>query len=319
MSQTPFVIQPRLTSIALTYRNEKMIADQVLPRVPVESQTFKYSQFTQADAFTVPDTKVGPKSAVNEIDWTATEASASTQDYALEDLIPGYDVQAAQAAQLAQGVMPIDPQARSTELITSLLELDRETRAAGLVFNAATYPAANKSTLAGVTQWSDYTNSNPVTAILTAMDGMLVRPNSLVLGQAVWTILRQHPKVVQAILGNTNNAGVVNQQQVADLLEIDNLLIGKGWSNSAKRGQTPTMARLWGKFASLLYIDPNASSAKGAITFGITGQWGTRIAGTIENDPSIGMRGGTRVRVGEAVKELVLASDAGYLFSSAVA
>jgi hypothetical protein len=135
----------------------------------------------------------------------------------------------------------------------------------------------------------------------------------------VWTILRQHPKVVQAILGNTNNAGVVNLQQVADLLEIENLLVGKGWSNSAKRGQTPTMARLWGKFAALLYIDPNANSAQGAMTFGITGQWGTRIAGTIENDPSIGMRGGTRVRVGEAVKELVLASDAGYLFSAAVA
>jgi hypothetical protein len=319
MSQTPFVIQPRLTSIALTYRNEKMIADLVLPRVPVDSQTFKYSKFTQEDAFTVPDTKVGPKSAVNEIDWTATEASASTQDYALEDLIPGYDVQAAQAAQAAQGVMPIDPQARSTELITSLLELDRETRAANLVFNAATYPAANKATLSGTSQWSDYTNSNPVTAILSAMDGMLVRPNSLVIGQAVWTILRQHPKVVQAILGNTNNAGVVNLQQVADLLEIENLLVGKGWSNSSKRGQTPTMARLWGKFAALLYIDPNANSAQGAMTFGITGQWGTRIAGTVENDPSIGMRGGTRVRVGESVKELVLASDAGYLFSAAVA
>ena len=33
---------------------------------------------------------------------------------------------------------------------------------------AATYPAANKVTLAGVTQWSDFAASNPVDAILAA-------------------------------------------------------------------------------------------------------------------------------------------------------
>src|SRR5258705_9190403 len=118
MSQAPFVVQPRLTAIALAYRNVRFIADSVLPRVPVDSQTFKYSTFTKEDAFTVPDTKVGPKSRVNEIDWTANESTAATQDYALEDAIPYFDVQAAQAAQAAQGVTPIDPEARSTELIS---------------------------------------------------------------------------------------------------------------------------------------------------------------------------------------------------------
>src|SRR6267378_1989142 len=194
MSQAPFIVQPRLTALALAYRNLRAIADFVLPRVPVDSQTFKYTTFTKEDAFTIPDTKVGPKSRVNEIDWTATEATAITQDYALEDAIPYFDVQAAQAAQTIQGVTPVDPEQRSTELITDLIALERETRVANLVFNLAAYPAANKATLTGTGQWSDVT-SDPVTSILTALDTMIARPNIAVFGRAVYTKLRMHPKV----------------------------------------------------------------------------------------------------------------------------
>src|SRR5882672_6095458 len=110
MSQAPFVIQPRLTAIALAYRNLRYIADIVLPRVAVDSPTFKYSTFTKEDAFTVPDTKVGPKSRVNEIDCTASESTSQCQDYALEDAVPYFDLQAAQAAQAAQFDTPITPE-----------------------------------------------------------------------------------------------------------------------------------------------------------------------------------------------------------------
>ena len=54
------------------------------------------------------------------------------------------------------------------------------------------------------------------------------------------------------------------------------------------------------------------------MTYGITGQWGERIAGT-RVDPEIGLKGGVRVRVGEEVKEVVLANDLGYFFQNAVA
>jgi hypothetical protein len=55
------------------------------------------------------------------------------------------------------------------------------------------------------------------------------------------------------------------------------------------------------------------------VTFGLTAQWGTRIAGRVANDPRIGMRGGSLVRVDEAVKELVAANDAASFCENAVA
>jgi hypothetical protein len=322
MAQAPFVIQPQLTAITLAYRNQRLIADDVLPRVPVASTVFKWSQYTTADAFTVPDTRVGRKGDVNEIDWTATEQVASTKDYGLEDAIPYSDIANAESARQTHGVYPIDPQARSVELLTELVALDREVRVANLVTNAANYAAANKTTLSGTSQWSDFTNSDPVGAILAAMDSMLIRPNKMVIGRAVYTTLRRHPKIVAAAVMNGGNAsvgGVVMKQAIADLLELDDIIIGEGWVNTAKKGQAPSMARVWGKSAALIYQSPVMAAPEGTITYGFTAEWGQRLAGTIEQDPDIGLRGGTRVRVGESVQEVIAANDAGYLFSSAIA
>jgi len=321
MAQAPFTIQTQLTSVTLAYRNGKMIADLVLPRLPVLSPSFKYSAYTQADAFTIPNTLVGRKGDVNEIDWSATEQTASTSDYGLEDAIPQSDINAAAAAQKIFGVQPIDPLAHSTELLTDLIALDREQRAASLVFGSTTYATANKSTLSGTSQWSDST-SDPVNAILAAFDGMLIRPNIGVLGRAVYSQLRQHPKVVAAVFsmgGNAATGGVASLRAIADLLELDEIYVGEGYYNSAKKGQTATMARVWGKHAAFLYQNSNVQSPTGGVTFGFTAEYGNRVAGTIENDPDIGLRGGTRVRVGESVKEVVSAADVGYLFINAVA
>jgi hypothetical protein len=305
----PFIIQPHLTAIAIAYRNERMIADQVLPRVPVPGETFKYSLYDKGDQFTIPDTKVGRTSRPNEVDWHATESSASVRPYGLEEPIPQSDVDNAAGS-------PVDPQAIATEQLTALVELDREKRAADLVFAAASYAAANKTTLvAGASQWSDAT-VNPLSAITDAMDGMLMRPNQLVLGRRTATLLRRNPFVVKAFHGNLGDTGMVPLAFLQDYLELTSILVGEAWANSAKKGQAATMARLWGPHAALLYTEAVSANVR-SMTFGITAQFKTRIAGS-RPDPDIGLKGGVRVRVGEEVKELVLANDLGYFFQNAV-
>ena len=323
MSQAPFTIQPRLTAIAMAYRNQDLVADMLLPRVRVDSPTFKYSKYALADGFTIPDTRVGRKSAVNQIDWTATEESASVSDYGLEDAIPNFDILAAQAAMSTQGVMPIDPEARSAQLLEDLVQLDRENRVATLMTTLGTYPSGNRTTLSGTSQWSDFTNSDPVQTILTALDVPVMRPNVLWMGQAVWTKFRSHPKVTAAIMAMGGNASVggtlVSREAVAALFELDEVIVGRSFLNSAKPGQTAVLARTWGKHAGLIYRSPNVLSPLNNITFGITAQWGDKVAGTITNAPDIGLRGGIKVRVGESVKELVTANDVAYFFQNAVA
>ena len=146
--KAPFPITAALTAIAIAYRNPRLIADEVLPRVPVGLQVFKYRKFALADGFTVPDTKVGRTSKPGQVEFGFTEVEASTKDYALDDPIPNADIENA-----PQGY---DPVGRATENITDLIALDREIRVAAAVFNAANYGAVNKVQLAGNDQWDQY-------------------------------------------------------------------------------------------------------------------------------------------------------------------
>lgn len=305
---TPFPVIPYLTTIAINYRNRRLIADAVMPRVSVGNQTFRYKVYDLRDAFTIQDTKVGRTSQVNQVEFQSTETPGLTRDYALDGPVPYADVQNAANSNY-------DPEARATELVTDLVALDREVRVAGMTFNAANYAAANKSTLTN--PWSDKTLGTPLTDILTAMDSMLMRPNKLVLGRAVMTSLSTHPQIVKAFFGNQGDSGIVPTSFLAQLFGLDEVLVGESFLNTAARGQTASVSRVWGKFAALLYVNPLADVANG-MTWGLTAQWGPRIAGKIA-DPDMGMRGGTRVRVGESVGEVIEANDLGYLFSNATA
>ena len=143
----------------------------------------------------------------------------------------------------------------------------------------------------------------------------------MTIGQLVWTKLRLHPKVTAAVYANGGNATgggtPVAQQALADVLEIDEIIVGKAWQNAAKPGQAVNTTRLWGKHCSLMYRSKDIQSATDSMTFGITGQWGDRVAGNYEL-PKVGLRGAVGVKTGESVKELILAADAGYFFQNAV-
>lgn len=310
MAIRPFPIDPKLTAVSIAYRNPDiaLIADDVLPRTPVD-QEFKYLKYDLAQGFTVPDTKVGRKSTPTEVEFAATEVVAKCIDYGLDDLVPNEDIEADN-----QGV---DPLGTSVMYLTNLVNLAREQRAASLVFNTSSYAAGNQATLSGTSQWSDQANSDPVAAIGDALDVPVMRPNIAVFGQITWTKLRRHPKIVQAIMGTAQGAGMVSRQAFADFFELQGVYVGAGFANSAKKGQTASMARVWGKHAAFIYRD-RAAGPQAGVTFGFTGQFGNKIAGRID-EPSIGLTGAQRVRVGERVQEVVCATDLGYWFQNAVA
>lgn len=309
MSKAPFPIQPALTAIAIAYRNPRLIADDVLPRVPVGSQEFKYLKHALAEGFTVPDTKVGRKSRPNQVEFSATEETASTADYGLDAPVPQADIDNAPPN--------YDPLGKAAETTSNLVQLDREIRVSNLVFTAANYPSGNKATLSGTSQWSDKDDSTPLDAITDALDSVVMRPNIGILGRAVSTALRRHPQMVKAYHGNSGDSGMVPLGFLADLLELEAIFVGEARLNTARPGQAATLARVWGKHAAFIYRDSLASAQSGT-TFGFTAQWGTRVGGSKE-DPDIGLRGGQRVRVGESVKEVISAPDLGYFFENAVA
>lgn len=306
--KTPFIITPELTAIAIAYKNKAMIADKVLPRVPVGTRSFKFIAYPIGESFTVPDTKVGRKSKPNKVEFSATEQTASVDDYALDDDIPNDDILTAPAN--------YDPKGNAVMQITNLIELDREVRAANLVFNPANYGSDKKIILSGSSQFSDPT-SDPIKIIMDALDAMLMRPNVMTIGRAAFSALIRHPKIVKAILGNAGDSGIARREDIAALFELEEIAVGESFVNTARKGQAVNMQRVWGKHISLIYRDVLANNQSGT-TFGFTAQYGDRVGMELP-DADIGMRGGITVRSGESVKELITAPDLGYFIQNVIA
>jgi hypothetical protein len=318
----PFTVDPVLTAISVGYRNPSItyIADEVLPRQTVGGEIFKWTEYPLADAFAIPDGRVGRKGRVQQLEFTGEEKESAVEDYGFDAPIVHSDVEAAANAR-ARGLSAIDPESHAVEMLTDVLQNIREVRVAGLVHNLNTYAADKRVTLSGSSQWSDYVNSDPITALKTGQESTLVyRPNTWVMGRPVWSKLSSHPIIVNAIKSGTQTSGLVSREQFIELFSgegLQRLLIGDAWVNTAKPGQAPSLSRCWGKHLAMLHLNPGASVERGGITFGATAEYGSRISGRIE-DPDVGLQGGYRVRTGERVKELVIAKDVGYFVQNAV-
>ncbi|HIC81913.1 MAG TPA: capsid protein [Kiloniellaceae bacterium] len=308
----PFVYDPVLTGIALAYQGDRLIADNVLPRIPVLAKRFAWMKWDKDEGFTLPETLVGRTARPREVEFTAQKINDEAYDYGLDDPIPNDDVTQAQNA-------GIDPFGRATTGLMKFIALDREVRVAGLVFNAANYDAANKTQLVGNQQWTDKLNSDPVADITTGMDAAFIRPNTMTIGRVAYTALVTHPKTVTAVGMADQSAGVVKRRQLLELFELDNIFVGESRINQAKKGQTASYGRIWGNHCLLHYNDPQVQSTEESQpTFGFTAEFGSRVSGTI-SEPKRGLRGTETVRTGETLKEVIAAADVAYFIEDAAA
>lgn len=311
-TKRPFPINPILTAIAMGYTNGEMIADFVAPRVLVGAEAFKYTVH-RLEHFDPEDDTVGRAGRVPEVKFGVDQSDGSVADHGLESAIPQSDIDAA-----TQQGGNYDPVANASLKLAKKIVLNRELRVAAIAFAAASYPTGNKVQLTGNDQWnSGHADADPVADIMAAIDSMMIRPNMIVVGHSTFSVLRQSSAVSQAIGGASTAGRIVSRQAIADLFEVQSIQVGDSWSNSANKGQTASQGRIWGKHMALLHVDPNPTDMD-EITFMATAEHGTREASDWF-DKNIGLRGGTRVRVGETVREIVLASDVGYFIEDAVA
>jgi len=314
----PFVVSASLTAIAIAFVNPaySFIADAVLPRAPVGSERFKYTVYDIAQGYTVPDTRVGRKGRVNEVEFTGEERDGSTEDHALDAPIPYSDINEARRLR-EQNLSNYDPEAIAAQFLANLMILRREIRVAAIVQDPANYAAANRINIATATDRFDDASSDPYAVLDEALDGVIgPRPNLIAMGQPTWAKLKKHPRLIKAIKGGLTDEGAITRQQLADLLEVKQVLVGESRLNIAMPGQPANLARTWGKSIQALFVDPSATTQMG-MTWGLTAVVGAKIGGTIE-EPKIGMEGGRSVRIGEKIRELVVAKECGFIIQNAV-
>ncbi|KZL05523.1 hypothetical protein [Pseudovibrio sp. Ad26] len=298
-----------MTAIAIAYKNPDytLIGDEVLPRVPT-SRSFKYKEYGEGEDFSLPDTRVGRRSAPNQVEIGGTEKDASVDAFGIDVPLDNVTIEEAKRNKW-------NPENRATERATDIVMLDREVRCANLVKDPANYHPDHVEALSGSDLFND-PDSDPISLIEDMMSTCWQKPNQLAFGHVSWRAFRKHSKVVKAIHGNSGDQGRATKEQVAELLEVKRILVGESRVNIKRPGENPVLARVWDNIVAGQFIN-RAADSSGGLTFGFTAQFGKKVAGTLP--ANMGLRGGKLVRSGEEVKEIIVAKRAGFLIQNAAA
>lgn len=312
-SQAPFTIDKRATALAMMYKNEGYIADIVMPRTSVGGSLFTWRQY-RGEAFRRQDTRVGRTGSANRSEYGYDLVEAETEDFAWEIPVPQKDVDNA-----AAGDNPLDdavPQA------TNVIELDREIRVAAIVQNPANY-AGNTPVTAPADKFDNYSSTtSPIVTLTNILSRMLVPANTMVMAWDKWLKLSMNPHLVRAYNGNEGGSGMIPMNFFEQMFKLK-VVTGPAWIDTSSIDLPPNinmdnMVRVWSNDIALLHINPNARVRSGGATWGMTAQWMTRRSYRY-SDPRMGVDGGTIVKVGEHVKELVSSKYCGHLIVDAFA
>ncbi len=292
-----------LSGVSIKYTNDELIADQVLPVVPVKKESDKYYIYTRN--WKLPQSKRAAGAEANEVEWNLSTSTYQCEEYALKDLIPD------RVRDNADN--PLDMDIDTTENLNELVQLGREKRVADIVFGSANY-GTQTSALSGTNQWDDYAGSDPIgdvraaKAIVHAATGKM--PNVMVMGYQVFLKLLDHPDVLERI--KYTQKGLVTADLLASLFEVEKILVGKALYDTTQEGVAESLGYVWGKSVALVYSQPSPGLKK--VSFGYQFQSrGFRTKKWREEG-----REGDFIETGEIRDEKLVAAACGYLYTTVV-
>jgi hypothetical protein len=239
-----------LTNISVAYPNDGMVGDQLFPQVPVAKQADKYYVFGREAWSVDPSGDLrAPGTVANEIPGL----SVSTQTYFCQE----HSLQIPVTDEERQNVdNPLSPDRDGTELVTSKLLLQREISMHTKVTTTGNFSSGYTQTNSGTSQWSDYTNSDPIgdfkTGRLKIHAGLFVDPTVTIIPYQVMSVLEDHPDFIERI--KYSERGILTQEIIGAVIQQQNIVVpGLGY-NSANPGQTASLGYLWGKDVLMAYV-----------------------------------------------------------------
>lgn len=303
------VIDPVLSTIAQGYTNSEMVAPLLFPTVPVNLRGGNIITFGK-EGFMLYATQRAPGENTKRVKFGYSGAPFALVDYSLEGLVP---VEVEEEAANGPGV---DMGARAVGEVSAIMALRLEKQAADIARTAASYAAANKTTLSGTSQWSDFgATSDPIANIEAAKDAVRAatgkRPNTVVMGAAVMSKLRQHPKIVDRI--KYTGRDVATPELLAALFGVQRVVSG----DAIYASDAGAFSDVWGKDVVVAYTELGSVQSAGLPSYGYTYQ--LRGYPAVE-EPYYDRNAKSWIYPVTRVEAPVLASaSAGYLITNAVA
>lgn len=248
-----------LTNVSLAYQQEGAIGDRIFPVTPVDSRSARFVVYGR-EGFKKRDDLRRPGASAAEITRTLSLNQYNAEEHALKVKVT--------AAEEKYAPAPIAPRVEATEFLTDAVANQREYRQVA----TATDPTivTQNITLSGTTQWSDYTNSVPLSNIRTGRvavrNGIIREANMFTLGYEAALVLADHPSVKDLLKYTDVNAlGAASLPPTMRGLMVN---VAGAMQDTAGEGLATAMSTVWGKNALIHYTNPRPQPR--SISFGYT-------------------------------------------------
>lgn len=240
-----------LSNIAIGYKNpaDKYIADKCFPIIEVDKLSDYYYTWTKDFFFRnqVNGRAFGGPYPAGGLQVSDTQFACKNWSLAY---ILAREIVANQDAAL-------DIERVGAEWLADQFMLNREILAAAVLFITGVW--GTTTSLAGTDQWSDFANSDPIANILTAQETVEgntgMTPNTAIMGVEAWNQLKRHPDLLDIYKYTTR--GILTEDQVAQALGLDKILVGRATQNTAAESAAFVGAYIWGKSCLVCYVPPS--------------------------------------------------------------
>lgn len=239
-----------LQNISILYKNGDYIGDNISPVVPVEFQEDNYYIFSKADEFRDTAGYRAPGTSSDRDGF-----SLSTDSYKCREIAQSTRLEDETRAN-ADRVLRIE--SAKTRFVTNKIALKHEILTEALFMTGSGGSWGTNYATPSVL-WDDYTNSDPITDIETAIDtvesGNGYTANTFVIAKDLWKVLKHHPQLIGRLSNDTTR--ILSLDDLKRIFDFEYIYVGKASKNTTQLGQTASYSAIWTKDAWVGYINPN--------------------------------------------------------------
>ena len=310
-------------SVAFTQDESSFVARNVFPVVPSGNQSDLYYEYPKDFFFRNELEKRAPGAETKGIGYEVTTSNFFCDVYGLHHDVPDQV--------RANADSPINPDRDATVLLTHQGLIGEEVLWASTYFTTGVWTGdfTGVSGAPGANQFQrfDEAGSTPIEVIRAGMTRVQARtgrrPNKLTLGREVWDILTDHADIVGRLdRGQTTGPAMANRDDLARILELDEILVMDAIQATSAEGATPAFSFIGGK-AMLLTHSPrtaNVLTPSAGYTFAWTGLFGAAAGGQGMriNRLRADLKASDRIEMEKAFDHKVVSADLGSFFATAV-
>src|SRR6185295_7598634 len=252
---------PILTGFSTGFVENNLYASRLFPITPVRTRSGRYRVYDRSNWLIYPSRRE-PGTVANEVrggKWS--EDVFFCKEHSLQSPIHDEErqeltSQGGLANAVFGGDLQLDPERDAVDLITRSIMLEWEQKVANVMRNVANYAANHKVTLAGASQWSDYTGgvastSDPVTNLRTAAMRIYIDtgrwPNTMIFPTDALGVVEGHPRVVDRF----KNFSLIDPEAWKALLNVpapQNVFMVDSKYNAADNiDATESITSFWGQ------------------------------------------------------------------------